>query len=340
MPEQGAAETRIAGLDALRVIATFGVVFSHVATYPAYSQPDASNPDWLFADYAYCFSHWPVPAFLMLMGALWARGGRGVTRAVWKRRLLRILALTFSSSLLYVLLAGFWFGNFAEQGLLVTLMGGYPFLDLWFLYLAVGLYATAPVLLRVPRGVSMILLLAVYVIALYACWPARGPVGSVFAGLAICGSFVIGIELQRWPPPKMWEAVTWAIVLTACGIAASLISAAWASQGTRGLEYVCAPGYPLMVIMGVAMFRLCSRVPAWSWLRQLARTTPLIYVLHPLAIQFLVAHQFFGWWEPYAIGVPVTSIFAFILTLIPAVIALYAVKWLLENRVLILSIRD
>jgi len=316
------AETRIAGLDALRVIATFGVVFSHVATYPAYSLPNASNPDWLFADYAYCFSHWPVPAFLMIMGALWARGGPAVAWTVWKRRLLRILALTVASALLYVLLAVFWFGNFVEQGPLVTLMGGYPFLHLWFLYLAVGLYAVTPVLLRVPHGVSLILLLAVYVVALYACWPGRGPVASAFAGLAICGSFVIGIELQRWPRPKMWEVVTWAIVFTACGIAASLIGAAWASQGTRGLEYVCAPGHPLMVIMGVAIFRLCTFIPAWNWLRQLARTTPLIYVLHPLAISFLVAHQFFGWWEPYAVGVPVTSILAFVLTLMAAVVVL------------------
>ena len=316
------AGTRIAGLDALRVLATFGVVFCHVATYPAYSLPDASNPDWLFADYAYCFSHWPVPAFLMIMGALWARGGRAVTWAVWKLRLLRILALTFSSSLLYVLLAVFWFGNFADQGLLVTLMGGYPFLHLWFLYLAVGLYAVAPVLLRVPLGVSLVLLALLYAVAIYACWPGRGPVASAFAGLAICGSFVIGIELQRWPRPKMWEVVMWAIVFTACGIAASLIGAAWASQGTRGLEYVCAPGHPLMVIMGIAMFRLCTFIPAWSWLRQLARTTPLIYVLHPLAISFLVAHQFFGWWEPYAVGVPVTSILAFVLTLMSAVVVL------------------
>ena len=47
-----------------------------------------------------------------------------------------------------------------------------------------------------------------------------------------------------------------------------------------------------------------------------ARATPAIYVLHPLAIQFLVTHQFFGWWEPYAVGVPVTAIAAFGITLL------------------------
>lgn len=316
-----AAQARIAGFDALRIAATFFVVWGHVATSGVYWRANASDPDWLFADTAFVFSRWAVPVFLMLMGALLAaRSAPEFSFTQWKRRLARILALTGISACTYMLACILWTPDPGPAALAGALLGGPPFFHLWFLYLACGIYLFAPVVLyveqRIPALVRYRFLAMLFAASAVACWPGTGLALKAIVGVAIASYFVIGVELQRWPPPSGREAMIWIFLFLMAGLVAVVIGAAFVGQlGWGGFEYPTSFGHPFIAVMAIALFRLSYFVPALPGLALAGRVTPIIYVVHPLAIGYLTAHSNFGLWPQNWIGIPLVSLVAFSVSL-------------------------
>ncbi|MBG1231456.1 acyltransferase [Aestuariivirga litoralis] len=338
LQQEVSTQSRIAGFDALRLAAAFAVVWGHVATFAVYWKPDAADPNWLFADFAFAFSRWAVPVFLMMMGTLWAtRGGETFSIALWRRRLLRIVALTLASSLLYLTISIFVVGDIEKEGVLGAMMGGLPFHHLWFLYLATGIYFFAPIVmwvwLRLPRTLRFGIIGAVFLASLFACWPGHGLAIKAIVGLAICSYFVIGIELARWPAPGKSEAVFWGLAFVASGTAAAVTGAALVGQlGWGGFEYPCSFGHVFVAIMAVSVFRLAPLLPASAGVQRMARATPLIYVLHPIGIIFFFAHRLQDLWKLYPVGIPVVSVLVFATALAASMLLLSGFRMVMGSR--------
>lgn len=261
------------GLDTARVIAAFAVVFCHAALqYFAQSFPSA---EWEARNVLVWLSHWPVPVFVMISGALFLDPLRQVPlRRLFGHNVLRLASAYVVWSLVYgtydLWLAG---GSPSAGWLAATLLTG-P-VHLWFLKMLVGLYVAIPVLravVRDERAERCFLILALATMTVLPLCEAvaghaqpelgrllHGAIDTIDLRLAagFSGYFVLGHYLHRHRPGAtacralLVLAVVATVALTAISHhQAHLAGKAWADNDVFG---------PLTLLQVVAVYVWCLR---------------------------------------------------------------------------------
>ena len=150
MPAEHFTRRRVIYFDILRIVASFFVVFVHLAAQH-WADVDVSSRAW-FAFNLYCTTgKWSVPIFVMISGALFL--GRDVSiSAILKKNVARIATVFLFWSGCYALV----YLVFRHAPLAVVLSqfitGHY---HLWFLYMIVGLYLLIPLLRPIVQNETL-----------------------------------------------------------------------------------------------------------------------------------------------------------------------------------------
>ncbi|MEV0583814.1 acyltransferase family protein [Nonomuraea sp. NPDC050310] len=151
-----AAGTRVASLDALRVLAVCGVVAIHLFGLIVVAPDLRGTPTWWAGAALDLGFVWVVPVFVMISGVLTLdprAHSRGVA-AFYARRAKKIVPALVAWHLIYLFVVrAFLRGEeLTAAGVTRMLLDAKVFTALYFLWLVLGLYAVAPVLAAFLSG--------------------------------------------------------------------------------------------------------------------------------------------------------------------------------------------
>jgi surface polysaccharide O-acyltransferase-like enzyme len=140
-------------IDSLRVLATFSVIFLHVACNILYKYGSISNLDWWVGNIYDSSVRFCVPIFLMISGTLILSKTYESIGEYLRKRVLRILFPFLFWSIIYIardLFFKFHHGEYLTlieilKFIFIKLKGGASF-HLWYIYLIIGLYLFFPII--------------------------------------------------------------------------------------------------------------------------------------------------------------------------------------------------
>ena len=293
-------------LDVLRIAAIVGVVAIHVVGGATKHSGTGWHPaGWWAANTVNSACLWVVPVFVMASGALLLDPSRSESASdFYRRRLARVgPALVFWTAL-YL----WWKVWFNHEHITVTSAGhdlaaGDPYLQIYFLYVIVGLYAITPVLRRLlahlgRRETAMLTAGALGFSVLELTVRNFGQAGGVnavtrflpFVGYYLAGhllrQFALSPRVIRYAP----AAAVGGWLVTALGSAALAAHFGWNHVGYYLYDYLS----PSVIVMSLGVFvtarvhvaRLLDRA-AWltrTRLRTAGAATFGVFLIHPLLL--------------------------------------------------------
>lgn len=139
---------RIAYFDALRLICIFGVVMLHVSDDGIAAS--IGSQEWHSALVYVSLSHWILPIFIMISGALFLNPAKKVTmKGLYGKYVLRLL-------LAYI----YWLFVYAVIGYVMSKMNGggiffKPHFHLWFLPLLISIYMLIPLIKVIAKDLTL-----------------------------------------------------------------------------------------------------------------------------------------------------------------------------------------
>ena len=140
--------------DFLRVIAVFAVIVIHITSIGIYYY-DIESSVWKASTLVNCISHWAVPIFFMISGALFLSPQRELSlKKLYSKNIKRIVICIVVWGFFYSLLDQYIYASLSLKSVLIAVYGiftdntGY---HLWFLYTLVMLYIAVP-LFRIITG--------------------------------------------------------------------------------------------------------------------------------------------------------------------------------------------
>ena len=135
-------DNRIVAFDALRIIAAFAVIVTHIAAQRFYLDSYPSV-EWTVRNFYHSLCRWDVPVFVMISGALFLDVSREVKiKKLYTKNIFRIITVFLFWSIVYVLYDGL--GNKGFISVLERIIQGH--FHLWFLKMLIGLYVAVPIL--------------------------------------------------------------------------------------------------------------------------------------------------------------------------------------------------
>lgn len=153
--EDSAARPRNHGLDILRIVSICGVVAIHVFGLRLGAEPKEGQGWWMAVAIDISFI-WVVPVFVMISGAL-ILGSRLVATspsAFYRKRAARLIPALIFWNAVYLIGVRIWMRHeeLSAARILQLLYDSSVFTQLYFLWLILGLYATAPLLASFVAG--------------------------------------------------------------------------------------------------------------------------------------------------------------------------------------------
>lgn len=326
---------RVAYLDCLRVLATFAVIFDHVANqkwYPVIS-PDGSTtfpPSWNILNFYESLTHWAVPVFVMISGALFLSRELS-TRKIWSKYIARLVTAFLFWTILYAIID--YSRGYPPFVVISNLITGQ--MHFWYLLMIMGIYAIIPLLRPIARDerltkyyvyLSLIFSFAAYqlqalLVAFNSQWSQtirtlNGYFCMNFLGI-YTSYFLLGHFLaHRQQSPQVKRR------LYLMGIAGFVL--------TTGLSYWLSYtlGYPhnaffdnitvnlFMAAVGLFVFArdYFERLPSWIK-RTAAALSPYcfgVYLMHPIVIGYLETQNINALWLDPWLATPLVSLLVFV----------------------------
>ena len=300
-PIRGATEST-GWLDLARVMAIGAVVLVHVLAQAVNGTVvDEGTPSWWLANLLNAASRWCVPVFIMVSGAL-VLDPRRVERPrdFYRKRLARLGIPLVVWTLVYL---GFrrWF---LAEPVDVTdagrdVLAGTPFLQLYFLFVLLGLYLIAPFLRivlrhttrRMQAGFALVLLGLGVLDQLATALAGVGGANAATRFLPFAGYFVAGwvlrdVVLDRRAVGVAAAAFGASVVLTAALTGLTSVPSGWGAGGRYLYGFLSPPvivmSLSALVLLRVAGRRLGTRYGGrTTWL---AGLTFGVFLVHPLVL--------------------------------------------------------
>lgn len=332
---------RLIGADAVRAVATIGVISIHAAF-------------WGFGFNR--LSRFSVPVFVLLSGALLQTGyadrPRGAT--FLRRRFLRSLLPWVVWSLVYFAAGLLLTGGIAHSAKSMQDWWTYGTGHLWFLLLIPQLYLVYVAWPR--RRLALVAAAAVVLQAALGFERILAPVslGSLAAQLTLwrgfllfpfwIGYFALGIAMARWlqrPPASLRWIAGGAVAVVVTGAVYGGID--WVSAGTPGAGGITVTGAwgdwdqgtgaflnPLLIpfVVGCVVLVACAATRwlgpdgrATSVVRMLSERSLAVYILHPLLLEEVTVRLIPGSVFGGPVGTIVTDTLVIGVTLVLAVVA-------------------
>mgnify|MGYP001065740644 FL=1 len=319
-------------IDAIRVIAAFGVVWLHVSVWVLYGDPSIHSSGWWAATVIDAFTHWGVPAFVMVSGALTLSAPADLTPLeFWIKRLRRLLPAIIFWTLVFFAFRRFLEGPFGLRDALKSLVEGTPYGHLWYLYMLLGLTFISPFLHKLVQVLNrrdlLLLILGCFAIAAGETAFGGRAVTWLPGFIPFIGYFLAGYYLATHArTPRRWWLV---VIFFLCGLAIVLSTAVLLPRrDVQAYDLTFSYHNPLVAGMSLSIFLLLLKAPgSFGPLIKLAPITLGIYVIHPLWIWALAKLGLDCYWVHPAIGIPLTATLAFILSALSALL-LARIPWL------------
>lgn len=138
---------RIGYFDALRIVSIFFVIVVHITSVGLRFCEDTTSA-WIANWLINSISHWSVPVFFMVSGALFLDPNRELSiEKLYKKNIFRIAICIIVWGFLYSLLDQYLYGTLSSKSVLIAVYGiitGNTGYHLWFLYTLVMLYIAVP----------------------------------------------------------------------------------------------------------------------------------------------------------------------------------------------------
>ncbi|MGL5351150.1 MAG: acyltransferase [Cetobacterium sp.] len=145
-------------LDTLRVFACFLVVLLHVSAGYVLKNINSYNIQFTIGNFYDSLSRISVPIFVMLSGAFILDNSKNKSFIYfYKKSFYKIIIPTFIWSLVYILyirILNYKTIDFNYINLIKNWFYGRPYYHLWYMYMAIGLYAVAPVIVLIKDEVE------------------------------------------------------------------------------------------------------------------------------------------------------------------------------------------
>jgi surface polysaccharide O-acyltransferase-like enzyme len=319
--------------DVLRIVACLAVILLHVSARPLYLhiQGGASHFWWLTGAAISALTHWCVPVFVMLSGALLL--GKEVSwKMVYLRRMPRIAIVLACSAAIYALWRVYFIKDFTVQSFVSDLLQGQPYYHLYFFYVIIGIYAISPLVSRAldelnPETFGWITVAASVIACMlltFGVWRGNYSRDAMSFPWDYIGYFMLGAYMARYRPQAPYG-----LVVVASYVASLVwmeLAALTLGPGSPWAMYAFLYFSPFVFAFSIGVFGLL--IIQWepkqaldlAWLSSL---TLIVYIIHPMVMEFLR-------WN-YLTKVPQLSRLVFDLPVTFAVTALisFGLAWLI-----------
>ncbi len=261
--------SRIYYLDLLRAIATFSVIFIHVAGNNLYG--DVGTPPWItFLIYSgivkFC-----VPIFFMISGALFLDDRKVCNiKRLYTHNILRLVIFLLFWSLVYqfynlLVTDGQTMSLSVIKNAILQVLSGNTQIHFWFVYAMIGLYMIVPVLKCFLQGAAQKHLLYFLVLclifgSLYSTVGGKLPFIqnnvdklNIHIAAGYTGYFLLGHYLVKYPLTKRGR--TGCYVLGVFGLAVSIVLTWYVSmRGNAYIEDYCNYTFCGVLFWSMAVF--------------------------------------------------------------------------------------
>ena len=309
-------------LHRLRICATVAVVLMHVTSKEFYV-PATVSTEWQILNIYNGLTHWAVPVFVMISGAVFLDPEREVPiRKLFGKYILRIfIALVFWSAVYAVAYTGIYLHGSAREVLNAFLEGH---VHLWYLPMLIGLYLLVPMLRRITEsplltkyyliltGIFSILLPELGRWGLAPILRAEAARLDIHLCLGYSGFFVAGYALHRLEIRKSFRVTIYLLaVLSTLGMIAYSGAMSARSGGVHIELYEAFSLGTVLQSLGIflAFRQLGNRKSCPHYVKSLSELTFGVYLIHEFWVDFL--RRFCGI-SPLAfhplIAIPVTVI--------------------------------
>lgn len=286
--------------DLLRIISAVAVVMIHVSSIwfdgavesiskSGLSVTDIQSPYWICIYGS--LSRFAVPCFVMLSGAFILENEKNIEyKRFYSKSFAKIgiPAIIFSVVYIFYAIPGCFFG--VERGivtLLKSIIKGVPMYHMWYLYMLVGVYALAPVVLRFKNSISEKSFQKVaFIFCIWACisyWTQTRKLSwDMGQSFEYLGYFMVGYCIRKMSGPKNNLK---ALLMILFGLLFELCAAGLQYQqmkaGISELRYgIVAPYCPLIVPASILIFYGFTLLDIKKEFTKLSGLTFYIYLIH------------------------------------------------------------
>lgn len=301
-------DSKVLFIDVIRAIAAVMVVVIHVSDYAVGHFLDPQHKQhlywWVAAAFLNASSREAVPLFVLVSGYLLL--GRFDKAAPWgwvKKRLFRILIPLIAWIAIYFL----WHqvtlpGGYSAMEMLRDAVRGDPYYHLWFLYMLIGLYFSAPILEAYLRGADKVNIK--YFVVLWFLFTALPPfinralyinqfglsvnVVSGFVGYFMLGHLMRDIVLTRKQCLVAGLAIVLSVLATTLGTYLLMSRA-----NGKADEFFFSPMSPTIMVGTLGVFALVKSIPWASVYAKLSSLRPIIEALSAASFFLYLSHPLF-----------------------------------------------
>lgn len=298
--------------DWLRIISMIVVIMIHVSAtwvggFSHYVSDGGDANELLHPIMAYVYnsiSRFAVPCFIMLTGAFVLDDNRTSDyKMFYQKKLSKIGVPTLIFSCLYIAyrIPFCFIGEKTGVGDLVTIVKdvikGAPFYHMWYLYMLIGIYLLAPIVVRFKDSISYEMFRRIVFVFLVMASFSRWTTGNVKLNWNVgqsfeyLGYFMVGYVLRK----DLRKNNVKAVIMILSGILIEIVAAMMQFhfqivKGIAELKYgIVGPYCPLIVIASLLIFAGFSMlaVKGNKWMRKLAGMSFVIYLFHAGVYDFI-----------------------------------------------------
>jgi len=330
--------SRLIWLDALRVLACFGIIAIHIWAPVTYMLSCVPLFTWWAGNAVIVLiASWSIPMFVMISGALLLSSPNHEYVLRFFSRRTRLFWQTAFWTAFFVVLRLATESDYNARQAVVDIKYGIPFYHMWFLNMILGLYVCTPILCRFVRSVppfwritSMLLILflsMVWPLVQRYYFPAYQQtlltLFMPFIGYYLLGYELMNIKVERNMAPRfailfMSTAVLLLFLSFLAARKTITILPVWWLQGAFS---------PMVLVMSVSLFQffhavgeeLANNEQHSIAIKRFAivveKLTPLtlgIYIIHPLFIRLLTHIGLIDVYEWGGAGLAVNMLIVFL----------------------------
>lgn len=326
--------------DLLRVLSMMAVILMHVGM-----DSGGRNSVWPIMPYIYdTFSKFAVPCFVMLSGAFVLEDKETANyEKFYRKKLVKIGLPTLFFTLLYVLYRFLFCFTGSQPALgeltsiIVDVFRGSPFYHMWYLYMLIGLYLLAPIVVRFKESISYesfrTIAIIFLVIASLSAWTSgevflNWDVGQTFEYL---GYFMIGYVIRKDSKVNNLRGILllifWGMVGMTIALLRYYISALHKLSFLEISYDLVSFVSPLIVIFSVLIFAGFAklRIGYNRWIEKMAGISFTVYLFHAGVWDFIYKLIIYIKGEEYLMRLddfywrPVFTIVVFLISVLSAI---------------------
>ncbi len=302
-----AAAPSLIWIDVIRFLASFGIVFIHVAADVIAQYDKVPRLDWWLVNLLDSLVRGCVCLFIMVSGALLLMPSEQSIGDFFKKRLNRILIPFLVWSVLYLVWKKYLLqADFSWSEGFSRIAKNQVHFHLWFFYALIGIYLVTPILrifVRYAKPAHVLYFVGLWFV-LASIWPFAQDFSKIFLGVkpefylpvgivqGMIGYFVLGYYLRAMAPAKIEKHAPWAAFIT-LGVC---IAGTYAVCLKTGYYHVLfyENTAPNVAIYAAALFLIAKstapQMEAWSpraksILGELSKASFGVYLMHPMVME-------------------------------------------------------